>query len=152
MLQPLGAVSLAISLIAGIYALVFGMCEALGLPFRPFGLAWQVPAHWLKGRSARMQALIWGACLGPGLLTRNPYAGMWLLPLLLPLIHGRFAAMSVGIAIGVAHGGGRAFGVLRNRKHLNGSCTDSIILTQWRWRLVDGLALLLVAGSLASII
>ncbi len=73
---------------------------------------------------------------------------MWLLPLLITLHHDRFVAVSVGVAIGVAHGGARALGVLNNRKKLGTSCTHSVVLKQWRWRLADGLALLLAAGGL----
>ena len=52
------------------------------------------------------------------------------------------------MAVGIAHGGARAFGVLNNRKNLGTSCTHSEVLKQWRWRFADGLALLLAAGGL----
>lgn len=149
-LQPLGEMRWVMSSTAWAYALGFGVCEALGFPFRTLDLKWQVPAQWLQGRSARAQTLIWGIFLGPGIVTRNPYAGMWLLPLLITLHHNRFVAVSVGVAIGVAHGGARALGVLNNRKNLGTSCTHSVVLKQWRWRLADGLALLLAAGGLTA--
>lgn len=132
-------------LLAWMYALAFGVPEALALPFRPVSLSWQVPAHWLRGRSALMQTLIWGFTLGPGIVTRNPYAGMWLLPVFLTLNHSLVVDLGIGVAIGFAHGGARAFGVLSTRHNLD-ACGSSI-LTQWRWRVADGLLLLFGAGS-----
>jgi hypothetical protein len=78
-------VPVLIEILALLYALFFGGLETLGLTFRAPSLAWQVPAHWIKGKSISIQAIIWGALLGPGLVTRNPYAGIWILPLLLAL-------------------------------------------------------------------
>lgn len=95
--------------------------------------------------------MIWGTTLGPGLLTRNPYAGIWLLPLLVALNHNMLTAVTIGIAIGVAHGGARALGVLNNIKHMNTNCGDILILgAQLRWQFMDGLTLLLAAGALAA--
>ncbi len=65
--------------------MIFGLCEVLRIPFRQLGLSWQVPGSWVTGRTAVTQTIIWGACLGPGLMTKNPYAGTWMLPLLLVL-------------------------------------------------------------------
>src|SRR5450631_3763804 len=122
-LQPLSHYALVIALFTGCYALIWGIGEVFGFPLPIPGLTWQVPAAWLKGQSEGMQAFIWGCCLGPGLLTRNPYAGMGILPLLLMLSHNQFQAIGVGIAIGVAHGGGRVIGVFINRRKLKTSCT-----------------------------
>jgi hypothetical protein len=135
--------------VAWLYALVFGVLEILALPFRPPGLSWQVPAQWLKGRSPRVQTLIWGTALGPGLVTRNPYAGMWVLPLLLTFNHDLLTAIGIGVLIGLAHGGARALGVLYAHERLRGCEVPYTILTQWRWRVADGLLLLFVAGCLA---
>ncbi len=140
-LWPLGSVPILVTLVAWVYAFTFGILETLGLPIQAPGLAWQVPAQWIRGRSATMQTLTWGACLGPGLVTRNPYAGMWLLPLLTVLDHNLLTAIFIGMAIGVAHGGARAIGVLSNRRHLKVSCNHLVILgVQWRWQFMDGLA------------
>src|SRR3989441_3429666 len=92
-----------IPLIALVYALWFGIFETLGLPFRPPGLAWQVPSGWIDRRPAMVKTLTWGITLGPGLVTKNPYAGIWLLPLLVALNHSLFMTMTIGIAVGVAH-------------------------------------------------
>jgi hypothetical protein len=98
-----------------------------------------------------VQTLIWGALLGPGLVTRNPYAGIWLLPLLLVLNQNLLTAVGAGIAIGIAHGGARALGVLHNRKCMQVAQAHLLILgEQWRWKYLDGLALLLAAGALAA--
>ena len=144
-----------IPLIALVYALWFGLFETLGLPFRPPGLAWQVPSRWINGRPAIVQAWTWGSILGPGLVTRNPYAGMWLLPFLLVLNHSPPMAMVVGIAVGIAHGGARVLGVLSNRRHMDMD-TDyahlRILGAQMRWQYIDGLVLLLAAGALAAYI
>jgi hypothetical protein len=97
------------------------------------------------------QTLTWGSVLGPGLVTRNPYAGMWLLPLLIVLQHDLFTAVVSGATVGIAHGSARAFGILRNRKHQNDSCAPILILaSQWRWQFMDGLALLGIAGGLGA--
>lgn len=145
-LYPLTHVSTIILFIAWIYALILGLLEALAIPFRPISLAWQVPAQWLSNRSTRVQILIWGIALGPGLMTRNPYAGIWLLPLLLVLHQSILTNISIGILIGIAHGGARVFGILSTRRNL--SACGSSLLTQWRWRFADGLMLLFGAGCL----
>lgn len=154
-LRPLGSVPWLVALLAWAYALCFGILEALGLPLRVPGLAWQVPSGWVSGRPAMLQALIWGTTLGPGLLTKNPYAGMWLLPFLLALNHGWMIAMAVGTAVGVAHGGGRVLGVLSNRRHMDVDVNYAhlrILAAELHWLYIDGLALLLAAGALAAYI
>jgi hypothetical protein len=151
-LRPLGSIPLLIPLLAWAYALRFGLLETLGLPFRPLGLWWQVPSSWIKGRPVVLQTLTWGTALGPGLVTKNPYAGMWLLPLLLTLNHGLLAAISIGIAVGAVHGGARVLGVLSNRKciDVDTSAYLRILNTEAQWQYMDGLALLLAAGALAA--
>lgn len=149
-LWPLSNIPLLMSLIACAYAFRFGILETLRGPFRVPSLAWQVPAHWIKG-PPMVQTLIWGSLLGPGLVTRNPYAGMWLLLLLVTLNHNLPSALGLGIAIGAAHGTARALGVLSNRKRMDTHCAPILILgTQWRWQFVDGLTLLLAASALAA--
>lgn len=145
LLRPLGDKLLLIAPIAAGYALLYGLTESLGLPFRSPGLVWQVPAHWVNGRPAAVQTLIWGVTVGPGLVTRNPLAGMWLLPLLLAFNQ----SLLVAILVGAAHATARALGVLHNRQRIEGACSDLAILgSQLRWRYADGLALLMAAGVL----
>ena len=141
--------------LALVYALWFGVRETLGLHHRLLGLIWQVPASWVKGRSAAAGAFIWGVTLGPGLVTKNPYAGMWLLPLLVALNalnHNFLLTVVLGIAVGAAHGGARAIGVLRNRKCIAGdiSAHMKILQAQEHWQYIDGMALLLAAGALGA--
>jgi len=100
-----------------------------------------------------VQALIWGTTLGPGLVTRNPYAGIWLLPLLIALNQSLLIAMVVGIAAGIAHGGARVLGVLSNRRSMDMDeeyAHLKILGAQFRWQYIDGLALLVAAGALAA--
>ncbi len=151
MSRLLSAMPVFMLLLAWVYAFGFGVCETLALPAQAPSLTWQVPAHWVEKRSATVQSLIWGASLGPGLVTRNPYAGIWLLPLLLALNQNLLIAAGVGIAIGIAHGGARALGVVRNRTCIEATQAHLLILgEQWRWKYLDGLALLLAAGALAA--
>ena len=151
MLRPLSGIPGLVPVAAAAYALGYGIVETAGLPVWRPTLAWQVPAPWIAGRREPVQALIWGATLGPGLVTRNPYAGMWLLPLLVALYHDPLVALGVGVCIGAAHGAARALGVLNNRKHL-GARTAPLALMgwQWRWQVLDGVALLLAAGALTA--
>ena len=152
-LWPLHNIPWLMPLIALAYALWFGLLETLGIPFRPPGLAWQVPSSWINGRPALVQALTWGSVLGPGLITRNPYAGMWLLPFLLAFNNSLLMAIGVGIAIGIAHGGARVLGVLNNRRQMDIDPDYTylrILGAQMRWQYIDGLVLLLATGALAA--
>ena len=146
------AMALVLPLLGLGYALWFGIVETLHLPVSPPELAWQVPSSWIRGRRFVVQTLTWGTLLGPGLLTRNPYAGMWLLPLLLGLHRSLLPAVTLGIGIGAAHGIARALGVLSNRTCMeaDGDAHLRIMAAQSRWQYVDGLFLLLAAGALAA--
>ncbi len=99
-------------------AVVYGGCYAAteisgrGLP--PPGRSWQVPQTMLIEASARRRVLVWGAVLGPGFATRNPYAGFWLLPLAVASMPGTGAGLAAGAAVGLAHGAARAAALLRD--------------------------------------
>jgi hypothetical protein len=151
-LRPLAGVPFLLPLLALVYALWFGVRETLGLHRRLLGLVWQVPSSWIKGRPAMVRTLIWGTTLGPGLVTKNPYAGMWLLPLLVALNHNLLITVAVSAAVGASHGAARAIGVLRNRKciAMDGSAYLRIFNAQTQWQYIDGLALLLAAGALGA--
>ncbi len=69
-----------------VYAVTYGLAETMRLPLRAPESRWQVPSTWVAGRTSQKRAVVWGVMLGPGVLTRNPYAGMWLVPLLLAVI------------------------------------------------------------------
>jgi hypothetical protein len=129
------------------YALVYAIAEVREFSLHPPGSQWQVPAQWLHNRSAMLQTLIWGACLGPGFFTKNPYAGFWILPFLIALTPNLPTALFIGTAIGTAHGCARALGVLYNVKQINKGCsTYSLMGRGSRWRLVDGLLLWWMVG------
>ena len=152
-LWPMGNIPLLVSLVAWIYTLMFGLLEILGVPFRVPGLRWQVPSNWIKGRPPQVQTIVWGVTLGPGLVTVNPYAGMWLLPFLVALNRSLFASVTIAIAIGMAHGSARALGILSNTRHMDIGCGHLLIMAaQLRWQYIDGLALLMAVGGLTAYI
>jgi hypothetical protein len=131
-------------LIAGLYATIFGASEALSLRLRPPTSTWQVPRHWVgRHRGLRRQAVGWGATLGPGLLTRNPYASIWLVVPLLAASNSPQAGLFTGIAVGVAHGAMRAGGIGHNALKLPGS-VHTALAGYFGWRLLDGECLLLL--------
>lgn len=147
LLQPLGGFAFVVTVVATVYAFGYGVIELFGIPFRTPDSRWQVPASWLAGRSPIAQTIIWGVSLGPGLVTRNPYAGIWLLLFLITLSQN----LLVAILVGIAHGAARAIGILHNRKYCG--INDQVMLVmgaQIRWRFIDGLALILFAGILSG--
>jgi hypothetical protein len=120
------------------------------LPIRAPTLRWQVPSQWFGGRSPIAQMIIWGTSLGPGIVTRNPYAGMWLVPFMLASVGGAEVGAAVGAIAGASHGLARAAGVLRNSR-LGGSRAHFEIMTsQVSLRVFDGMGLLFAAGLLSS--
>ncbi|HZU69431.1 MAG TPA: hypothetical protein VFA09_19295 [Ktedonobacteraceae bacterium] len=148
----LAAIPLLLPLLALAYALWFGLNELLEFSPIRLSLAWQVPSSWVKHRPAPVQALIWGTSLGPGLITRNPYAGIWLLPFLIVLGRDPVMTLITGLLVGAVHGGARAIGVLRNRSCMRDDIDAylKIMGQQQRWQYLDGLALLLAAGALGA--
>jgi hypothetical protein len=145
----LGALPLArpALVLAAIYAACYGVTEAagrLGLP--PPGSRWQVPQTMVLGVSRRRRMLVWGSILGPGFLTRNPYAGFGLLPIAVAAAGGVRAAVVLAAAIGLAHGTGRALALLRGA---GAGAADPmrLVLISMYWRTFDGFVLLVVAGA-----
>lgn len=145
----LGALPIASAAIvaAAVYGCGYGVIEASGRP-RPAapGRRWQVPQDLLLGGNGGRRIVLWGAILGPGLLTRNPYASFGMLVVLAATVGGLPAAVWVAALIGAAHASGRAFAVLRD----SASPQDepfALLLRSLRWRVLDGLALLAVAGA-----
>jgi hypothetical protein len=151
-LEPLRNVPMVLTFGMGIYALCFGLTETFSLPLRVPEIAWQVPARWVYRKSMVLKALIWGALLGPGLVTKNPYASMWLLPFLMVFDHQGVSTLMMSIALGVTHAGARAIGVLHNRSYLRDeACSHLLVLgARLRWRYLDGLVLLLLAGGISG--
>jgi hypothetical protein len=109
----------------------------------------------------RRRVLVWGAILGPGFLTRNPYAGFAMLLLAVAAMPGLAAGLALGAAIGVAHGGARAVALLRDVRELHQTPGDGraapgpvvthldLLLKTVYWRRIDGAALLAFAVTAA---
>jgi len=114
---PLSRVALVA--LAG-YGLIYGAAEITGRPIlRAPGTGWQVPQAMLLGARPARRVLVWGALLGPGLATRNPYAGFGALPLAVAAVRGPLAGLAAGAAVGAAHGTARAAALLRDVRELS---------------------------------
>jgi hypothetical protein len=152
----LGALGLArpALLLTAAYAACYGLVEVtdrlggrLRLPAP--GTRWQVPQAMVVGVPARRRILVWGSILGPGFLTRNPYAGFGLLPLAVATAGGARPAALLAAAIGLAHAAGRALSLLRDTSPRPAAAPDpmALVLTSLRWRTCDGFALLVIAAA-----
>ena len=141
--------SIALVLMTG-YGVLYGVPEAGGRTRpAPPGSRWQVPSEWVRGVSRRRRFAVWGSLLGPGFATRNPYAGFWLLPLAVAAAGTIGYGVLLAAAIGAAHSTGRALGLLRDVRDIEGSSYLQSALRSMRWRMVDGFALLAAAGAAA---
>jgi hypothetical protein len=133
--------------VAAVYGCGYGAAEVFGFRWPPPpGRRWQVPQDLLIGSSGARRLVVWGAILGPGFLTRNPYAGFGMLVLLAASIGNLPTAIVIAAAIGAAHAAGRAIALFRD------SATEqrepfALLLQSLRWRVLDGIALLAVAGA-----
>jgi hypothetical protein len=143
-LVPLSAIALV--LMAG-YGVFYGVLEAGGMARpAPPGSRWQVPSEWVRGVSRRRRFVVWGSLLGPGFATRNPYAGFWLLPLAVAAVGNIGYGVVLAAAIGAAHSTGRALGLLREVKDVDGNGYLQSTLRSMYWRMADGFVLLATAG------
>jgi hypothetical protein len=144
----LGHHSLAVLAIA--YALWYGWAETTLRPSGAPGLSWQVPAKWVKRDHPIIGAVVWGTTLGPGFVTRNPYAGFWLALMLVALNPTGIAGLMSGAVVGGAHGLARGTGILWavSRTSAQHSATAALVWAQLRWKIADGLATAFVAGAL----
>jgi hypothetical protein len=133
-----------------VYAAFYGLSEALMLGIRVPSSKWQVPSSWILSHTHAGQVLVWGACLGPGLISRNTYASMWLLPFLLGLMGSSKVGLTLGLLVGTCHGVARAAGVISNARRGGGRRHLEVMSSQVYWRVFDGLVLLFAAGVLAS--
>jgi len=170
---PVAPIALAA---AAVYGLCYGAAEITGRPIlRSPGTGWQVPQTMLLGAPPARRVLVWGALLGPGFATRNPYAGFGVLPLAVAAagVGGPVAGLAAGAAVGAAHGTARAVALLRDVRELNelrdrgarpaavvgGGVLTAItpvpthldlLLKTVRWRRFDGVVLLAVAAVAAT--
>lgn len=143
---PIGTAALLATVL---YCALYGTPESFGLsrPRAP-GRSWQVPQDFVIGAGSRRRALVWGSILGPGFLTRNPYAGFGALLLLVAGVGGLASGLTVAALVGVAHGTGRALALLRDASSPQDD-PFALLLRSLRWRALDGLALLAIAGAAA---
>jgi hypothetical protein len=95
-----------------------------------------------------VNVLVWGALLGPGLVTRNPYGSIWMLVLLLASIEDALAAAVVGAVVGLLQGGARALGVVR-MTWVGQPPYLALVLKELRWRVVDGVGLIAIGMLIA---
>jgi len=141
--------SIALVLMAG-YGVLYGVPEAGGRTRpAPPGSRWQVPSEWVRGVSRRRRFVVWGSLLGPGFATRNPYAGFWLLPLAVAAAGTIGYGVLLAAAIGAAHSTGRALGLLRDVRDIEGNSYLQSALRSMYWRTADGFVLLAAAGAAA---
>jgi hypothetical protein len=150
----LGALPLArpALLLAAVYAAGYGLIGVTGWPgLPPPGTRWQVPQTMVVGASPGRRIAVWGSILGPGFVTRNPYAGFGLLPLAVAAAGGVRAAATLAAAVGLAHGTGRALALLRDARPGRAAASDPmrIVLASMYWRTLDGYVLLVMAGAAA---
>jgi hypothetical protein len=103
----------------------------------------------VMGVSRWRRILVWGSILGPGFMTRNPFAGFGLLPIAVAAAGGVRAAALLGAVTGLAHAAGRALALLRDARPRPAAASDPmrLVLTSMRWRTFDGFALLVIAGT-----
>ena len=148
-LVPLSAVGLV--LMAG-YGAFYGVLEVGGMARpAPPGSRWQVPSAWVRGVSKQRRALVWGSLLGPGFVTRNPYAGFWLLPLAVAAVDNIGYGVLLAALIGAAHSAARALALLRDVRNAEVNSYLQSTLRSLYWRVADGCALLAAAGAAAMI-
>jgi hypothetical protein len=166
----LNGFALAAAVVYGGYYGASELSSRRGLP--PPGRAWQVPQTMLIDAPVRRRVLVWGALLGPGFATRNPYAGFGLLPLAVASMPGAGAGLAVAAAVGLAHGTARAAALVRDVSDLRpaphpamlaaagrpgGPVTEppddvqtthlDVLLKTVYWRRVDGGVLLAAAAT-----
>ena len=100
---------------AAVYGGYYGVVEISGRRgLSPPGRRWQVPQTMLIEAVPRRRIVVWGALLGPGFATHNPFAGFGLLPLVLAAMPGIGRGLALGAAIGLAHGAARAMALVRD--------------------------------------
>lgn len=129
------------------YGLYYGLVEATGRPgLPPPGRTWQVPERWVRDGPQWRRTVVWGSLLGPGLVTRNPYAGFGLLILAVASVGDLRDGVALSAVLGFLHGLGRAVALLRAVRDAASADYMQSIIESMRWRAIDGAALLAVTG------
>jgi len=148
---PLAGAALVL---AAIYGCCYGVAEIAGLGrLAAPGRRWQVPQTMMIDASPWRRVLVWGALLGPGFATRNPYAGFGLLPIAVAALTAFQPGAGVAPAgvIGLTHGGARAVALLRDlASGQQAAAADAagqldLLLRTVYWRRLDGAVLLALA-------
>jgi hypothetical protein len=138
-------------LVVALYGAYFGIAEALGRRGVPApGSRWQVPQGFVRSASRRRKLVLWGAILGPGFLTRNPYAGFGMLVALTTLAGSAWLGLIVAAVTGACHGTGRALAMLRDARQASGAQYLSSVAKSLYWRHCDGLALTAIAAAMLA--
>jgi hypothetical protein len=143
-LGPLSQLAVALVVAYGAY---YGFIEATsrrGLPAP--GRQWQVPAKWVINVPARRRIMVWGALLGPGFATPNPYAAFGLLPLLIASMGRVSEGVAVAVTVGLLHSASRAMALFRDVRDIDSADYMHSVLKSIHWRTIDGLELLVVTG------
>jgi hypothetical protein len=97
------------------YGAFYGSLATGGTDWLPApSLKWQVPFGWVQGRGPVLKALIWGSALGPGFGTINPYAGFWLLPLVVASENDIAKGIAVAAVLGGIQAIGRTLALMRD--------------------------------------
>ena len=149
-LAPVRPAALALTVGYGIY---YGLIETsgrTGLP--PPGRSWQVPARWVDNVPRWRRILIWGSLLGPGFATRNPYAGFGLLLLIVCSVGSIRLGVALAVTFGLLHSLARAAALMRDVHQPPGADYLDLLARSMRWRTLDGLALLTIAGAATTTI
>lgn len=149
---PLAGVALAAAVAYGCYYGATELAGRRGLAVP--GRRWQVPQSMMINAPPGRRILVWGAILGPGFLTQNPYAGFGLLPVAVAAMRaaGAWACLALAGLIGLAHGIARAAALLRDVRRggpASAAGQLDVLLKTVYWRRFDGAALLAVAVAAA---
>lgn len=135
-------------LVAGVlYSGVFFVSWASALRLEPIGVAWGVPALWVRGQKSIRTVAVWAVFLGPGVVTRNPYPSMWVLVFCLAGVGGSGQGVIAGVLVGLAHGVMRAVGIVSAAWRGGGSI--AMLARMPRWLVLDA-GILLASGCLLS--
>lgn len=150
-----GAALVAVVIYGGYYGLTeITGSRGLAVP----GRGWQVPQSMMIGAARARRLLVWGAILGPGFATRNPYAGFGLLPLAVAAMRlsGTGAGLAVAAAVGLAHATARAVALLRDVSAgvavpATAAGQLDVLFKAVYWRRLDGAILLAAAVTAAAL-
>lgn len=145
-LRQVAAVTIAV------YAASYGAIEITGRARpAPPGSRWQVPQSLVLGVSRRRRLIVWGSILGPGFVTRNPYAGFAVLPLAVAALGTIRAGLALAVTLGLVHGTSRGLALLRDVRTAAQADYGASVLRSMYWRMLDGYLLLVIAGAAAAL-